>query len=536
MSRSWRAIATVAGNPALARVLAAGGLFVLAEFATWIVVLVYAYEQGGPGTAAALAVIQLVPGVLMGPLTATVTERRSPIALLTMGYATQAATMAATAAVLAAGGPAMAVYVGAVLTATAVTMTRPASVAALPALAGEEIALTAANVVAGWLEDAGTVGAGLMVALLLSLGSPALVFAVAAVMIGCCALLVAHVQVPPVRIAGETGGGCWASLAHGLMTLAARPTARLLVGLIAAMEFVIGALDILLVILAVSVLNQGSQWTGYLNAACGMGGLLAAVITVRLPGRRLGPAVALAAGAAFAGIACTAFSTRAGITLGLLLVAGTGISVFRTAARTLLQRSVPAAQLGTIFGVVEGISMAVLALGAGLVPLLSDLLGPVSTVLAIAAVLPLAAILGHRSLRRLDAGARVPVTEIFVLRTVPILREIPTRALETLAAGAMRRELPDGAVLAHRGSTPDAVRLVIEGGVHRTDAHDPGAAPPGAGPLAVRSRDRRVHLVGEVAVLDQAVHPVTVTARGPVVVLDIPAGAFRAAVLDLPIG
>ena len=74
MATSWRTVAAVAANPCLVRVLAAGGVFVLAEFATWIAVLIYAFEQGGTTVAAVLAVAQLVPGVLVGPLAAIITD------------------------------------------------------------------------------------------------------------------------------------------------------------------------------------------------------------------------------------------------------------------------------------------------------------------------------------------------------------------------------------------------------------------------------------------------------------------------------
>lgn len=529
MSTSWRTVAMVAADPRLLRVLVAGGLFVLAEFATWIAVLIYAFEQGGPSTAAVLAVVQLIPGIVVGPLAATFTERHSPITVLAVGYAAQSVMMAGTAAVLAVGAPAAAVYAGAVLASTAVTMTRPAAVAALPALSSDGSCLTAANVVAGWLEDAGAVGAGLAVGAVLANGSIAAVFALAAIGVGGCALLVTGIRVPTVRTAGEAvGRGCWASLRDGLATIAARPQARVLVGLMTAMQVVIGALDLLLVILAVTVLRQGSDWAGYLNAAVGLGGLLAALITVRLPGRSLGKAVVASAAIAWFGIVATALSAQAILTVVLLVVLGLGMSVLRTGSRALLQRTVPAAQLGTVFGVVEGLSMAGLAAGAGAVPLLAATGGPIAAVLGIAIVLPLATLLGGRAVLRLDDAARVPVTEISALRADPALREVATPVIEQLAERARRRELADGVVIARTGEPVDAVRFLLRGAVDV----DGGAARPvdagrgSAGPAGLP----------DVGPDPGTTHLSTVIARGPVVLLEIEAGVYRAALQGLPVG
>ena len=518
MATSWRTMAAVAGHPGLVRVLATGGVFVLAEFATWIAVLVYAFEQGGASTAAILAVAQLIPGILVAPLAASLTERRSPITVLSFGFAIQSVMMAATAVVMVAGGPPPAIYVGAVLTATAVTMTRPAATAALPALAGSEVTLTAANVVAGWLEDAATVGAGLLAGVSLISGSPTLVFVTAALCMGGCALAVIHIRIPAVLTARESAGRrCLTTIAEGVATIAIRPQARLLVALLTAMQVVIGALDLLLVIVAVSVLHRGSEWTGYLNAAFGVGGVLAALITVRLPGRRLGKAVMMSAAVAWFGIVTTAFSTEVGLTGSLLMIMGVGCSVLRTSARTLLQRTVPAAQLGTVFGVVEGLAMAGLAVGAGLVPVLAGIGGPTMAVVGIAVVLPVSIVLGGRSLFRLDAAASVPVTEISLLRSVRALREVPTAGIERLAAAAVRREVADGVVIAQRSLPGDVLFLLVRGRLELSTA-EPGG-------LAVAT---------EALLVDPGSHHGTLTARGPVLLLEIDAHLYRATVHGVP--
>jgi hypothetical protein len=307
------------------------------------------------------------------------------------------------------------------------------------------------------------------------------------------------------------------TIAEGVATIAIRPQARLLVALLTAMQVVIGALDLLLVIVAVSVLHRGSEWTGYLNAAFGVGGVLAALITVRLPGRRLGKAVMMSAAVAWFGIVTTAFSTEVGLTGSLLMIMGVGCSVLRTSARTLLQRTVPAAQLGTVFGVVEGLAMAGLAVGAGLVPVLAGIGGPTMAVVGIAVVLPVSVVLGGRSLFQLDAAASVPVTEISLLRSVQALRQVPTAGIERLAAAAVRREVADGVVIAQRCLPGDVFFLLIRGRL------ESGTAEPGGSAIAPQA-----------SLVDPGSHRGTLTARGPVLLLEIDAHLYRATVHGVP--
>ena len=106
----------------------------------------------------------------------------------------------------------------------------------------------------------------------------------------------------------------------------------------------------------------------------------------------------------------------------------------RFAARILLQRSVPLQLVGRVFGVLEGLMMAGYALGALLVPLLVHLGGDRLALLGVAAVLPLAAVIGGRAVFRLDAETPVPVVETALLRSLPLFAELPTTAIEGLTA------------------------------------------------------------------------------------------------------
>jgi hypothetical protein len=66
-----------------------------------------------------------VQGGAQRPVLAALADRRSPVVLLTGGYLVQAAALGATAVAIT-GGVAVAAYAGAVITCTAISVTRPA--------------------------------------------------------------------------------------------------------------------------------------------------------------------------------------------------------------------------------------------------------------------------------------------------------------------------------------------------------------------------------------------------------------------------
>jgi hypothetical protein len=154
--------------------------------------------------------------------------------VLVLAYGVQAAWLAATAAALLAGAPAPLTYALAAVAATAVTLTRPAQAALVPALARSPEELTAANVVSGWIESVSLVVAPAATGVLLAVGSPGVVFAVMAGLSALGGLVVLPVQGPPAAARGSTP-------LQAVALVRREPEARLLLGLLAAKAVAIGA-------------------------------------------------------------------------------------------------------------------------------------------------------------------------------------------------------------------------------------------------------------------------------------------------------
>ena len=483
-ARGWGAFRSLAGNKALVRVVGGYVLFTVTQYSVWVAMLVYAYRHGGAAVAGLVAVAQLVPAAVLAPVAVAVADRRSPVFLLAGGYLVQAAGMAATAVAVIAGVP-LAAYGAAVVASAAVATTRPAQSTLIPSVSVTPDQLTAANVAVSWVEGVGIVAAGLLTGALISVAGLASVFAVCAGLGLAAALLVARLRVPPLASSPGRAPAVLADLGTSIALTARQPRLRLMLALLTAEAAVVGALDLLFVILAVSVLHRTQAWAGYLNSAYGLGAVLAAAVSAMLVGRRLGLPILAAALLLSGALAVLAFGLGLAATVALLIVVGASRALLDVASRTLMQRSVPAQLLGRVFGVLEGLTMAGLAVGALLVPGLVYLGGSRLALLGVAAVLPLAAAVGGRGLFGLDSGTPVPVVEIALLRSLPLFADLPAPALEGLA-GALTPAVVPGRHGADPSGRPGR-RLLCDR--RRRARRHPGRALPA--PVRTRRGSRR---------------------------------------------
>jgi MFS family permease len=517
-ARRLRAFRSLAANKTLLRVLAGYVLFVLTENSVWIAMLVFAYGHGGAAVAGLVAVAQMVPAAIVAPLVAPLADRRSPVILLAGGYLVQTVAMAATAVAVVAGTPLVA-YAASVLAATAMVTTRPAQSAVIPSVAVTADQLTAANVVVGWLDAVGFAAAGLLAGVLISLAGVGSVFAVCAGLGVAAALLVIGLRVAALGDKQEQEPSALAGAGEGLRLAVRQPRLRLMVALLSAASVVAGALDLLIVIIAISVLGRSQAWAGYLDFVYGAGAVLAATVSAVLIGRRLGKPILVAALLFSAALAALAFGPGLAGTAALLVAAGASDSLLDVAIRTLLQRSIPPRLIGRVFGVLEGFTLAGYALGALLVPLLVHLGGSRLALLGVAAVLPLAAVAGGRALFGLDAGTPVPVVEIALLRSLPLFAELPAPAIEGLAAALVPVQLPAGTVLIRQGEPGDAYYAIAAGELDAVaDGHFLRRCGRGEG-------------VGEIALLRAIPRTATVIAHDAATVYELNRELFLTAVL-----
>lgn len=463
MGQALRLTAAAAANPGLRRVVVGYAVFSLTEYAAWFAVVVYAYANGGASTAGLVAVAQLVPAALIAPVAAQMADRHSPAVVLAAGYAIQGVSSAVAAAAIFADLSGLA-YAAAVVMCTATATTRPAQAVVLPALAREANELTAANVIIGWFESLGILLGGALVGVVLTLGNAAHVFVVCAVLLVGVTVLVAPLR---ARIVGRGRASDDPDAAVGRsFSLAWRsPAVRILIGLLFVMSVVLGALDLLLVVLAIDILEAGESWVGYLNVAFGAGGLLVGGGAILLIGRRLGPVLLLTSLVFGAGLAAAALPAGSVVAALLVAVLGGSRALFDVGVTTLLQRSAGSGVLGWVFGLAEGIKTIGLALGALLTPALVSIDGGGFALVVCSGLLPVAVLVQFRVLLRIDQHAQVPVVEIALLRSVPLFRQLPVPVIEGLALALERADYSEGDVIVRQGDPGDRYFVIADGAV-----------------------------------------------------------------------
>ncbi|HET7736668.1 MAG TPA: cyclic nucleotide-binding domain-containing protein [Nocardioidaceae bacterium] len=453
-------------NGRLLRVQAAYLLYNVVEWASWIAILVWAYDDGGVRAASALAVVQLIPAALFASMAATWLDRLTRARALTVGYVIQALTMASIGLALGVGAPSASVVVLAVVAAVAMTLTRPVHHALLPEISETTAELTAGNSTSGWAEAIGVfLGPLVCSGLMLAAGPSGVLLAMAAAS-SLAALVTLRMR---TYASASLTVGHGAKRQHLLRSVVRDADARLLSGVIFTLNILVGLADILLVVLALDVLEMSQAGPGLLNSAVGLGQIVGAVATVVLVGRRRIAAAVLVA-ALVAGITFGLSGMVSTPVIAVLLVGLFGASklFLDIATRTMIQRLLPDRLLVAVFGLQESLMMAALALGSLIAPFLVEIFGPRGAFAVAGAFLPVVALLAYPRLHRLDGTALVPADVLRQLLDVSFLAVLPPRVVERLAREAQPVVAqPDEAVVVE-GDVGNRFFLINEGQVRVT--------------------------------------------------------------------
>jgi MFS family permease len=528
MTQRLGSFRTVLADRNLRRVELAFLGFNMTEFATWIAILVYAFERGGAAGMGAVSAILLVPSAIVAPFAAYAGDRFRRDRVLAIDYVVQGLAIGATAAILYLDAPAGLVYAAATIASISITFTRPAQNSLLPALTPTPADLTAANVVSGVVEGVGKMLGPIIAGILLGVSGSAAVFAFFAVLTLIDALLVARLRVdvgtvtPDVRI---DAAGVFHETLRGFHTLRRAPEPRLVVLLLSAGVIVVGALDVLFVATAIDLLGIGASGAGYLSAAFGAGAIVGAASTVALVGRRrLTPS--LAGGALLFGvpIGLVAVAPSAVGAPVLFATAGAGRSVGDVSGRTLLQRISPNDVLSRVFGVLEGLMMLALVVGSVGAAVLIEAWGVETALVVVGAFLPIVILLSSGRLLSIDRSAEAPDAEILrLLRQIPFFAPLPAPAMERVMADVVARDAAAGDVLIREGDRGDLFYVIVEGTVEITRGRE---AVSEQGPGAY---------VGEIALLRDVPRTASVTAKTPLRLIALEREPFLLAVTGHPV-
>jgi MFS family permease len=463
-------VAAVFHNVSLRRVLAAFIGFSLAEWTTWIAILVYAFNRGGATETGVAALIQLAPSAVVAPLAASLGDRMRRERALLIAYLVQVGAMSATGVLLLIDAPAWIVYLAAAVAASSITLTRPIQAAILPSLSRTPSELTAANVAAGGIANASMLVGPVLAGIALAVTGSATVFLGAATVLLLSAILVRGIHPVDDAPLPERPTAGWRTALpdalEGLQALLRERQPRAVLSVLGAAAVLWGALDVFIVVLALDVLALGESGVGFLNAALGAGGLLGAALSVSLVGRR-GLAGPLGLGVLLWSVPLAALGLLSSVPAAttMLALAGIGRVVMDVTATTLLQRATDPRMLARLFGALEGIHMASLAVGSIVAPVLIALTGERGAFLLAASAMLLAAAAAWPTMRRLDDAAVARPREVALLRAIPMFAPLGAPAIERLATAMVPVHAHRGTTVIRQGEPGDHFFIITEGRV-----------------------------------------------------------------------
>ena len=503
------------------RVASAFTIFNGAEYAVWVALMVYSYQRGGATESGLVALGQLLPAAALAPLTGVLAERYAPEKVLAYGYWTQSGTLALAAMTLAFAGPALLVYGLVMLMTIAITATRPAQALVTPLLVRSADELTALNVVTEWAAQGAIFVAPAIAGGLLVISGPEAVFGVFAVALTFSAGAVASVRVSHTPTHRERLRARSEIVAGAKVAVSERAVGLVL--LVSLFSYItLGALDVITVALAIGRFGGTASSAAWMTATLGAGGVIGSIMGGWLVGRRLAPALAMAALEFGIALAVIGVIPNEAIAFAMLLAAGIGQAVVGIAGHSLLQRCAPTATVGRTFALREALYNFGLAAGSILASALIGAFGIETTLIVIGGLLPGVTLLRLGAVWRLDTSATVPIVELSLLRRMRIFSRMPGPALEGLARNAQRVTFAPGAYLMRQGEPGDRYLAIAAGTAEvLEDGETIATCSAGDG-------------VGEIALLRSVPRTASVRSRTAVEALAISKADFLIAVTGHP--
>jgi Major Facilitator Superfamily/Cyclic nucleotide-binding domain len=505
----------------LMRFVLAHLLTVVGEWAVIVGLLVFAYRWGGSAAVGFVSLAIHAPTLLCAPLAAYLTARHRAQSVRLAGFGVQTVAFAGAAIASSLDVVAPIVIALVVIGLGAINTLRPTGAVLLPAVARSTPELVTGNLRISYCDSASGLVGPLAAALLGGLGGSTAVFLACAIGSGTACGLTAWRPSPlaTTRSNKLATGPPKRVMRTAIGELRARPWAIGVLGVSSARNLVIGAFDVLLVIVALKALDMNDSGPGLLSALVGAGAV-ASMLVATLVVRRGQLRHALVAGLVATGAMCIAFGSflNAPVAYIVLPLVGMCLSLMENLSRMLLQRSTEPRSLGSLFaclGLVGGLAQVV---GVGAAQGLMAVAGLEAALIGVGVILVVITIVSFRALREADSHADVPVVEMALLASIPMFAPLPAATLEMVARSAEYVKIDRGDEVIRQGESGDVFYAVVDG--------DFDIAMNG---VLLRTAPRG-DFFGEVALLSNVARTATVRARGDGELLAIHRDPFLLAV------
>jgi MFS family permease len=520
-----RSLAGALATAQLRRLQAGWAVSAVGGWVFFVALSVYAFDAGGATAVGAAALTRMVPAGLAAPVAGVLADRYSRRDVLFGAIVARALILVGIAAAVAASAPlALVLALGALFTIVA-TAHRPAQAALLPSLVETPHQLAASNAVWSAIDNAAFLVGALLGGALIATTSMADAFFVTAGLFAVAAWPIARIErdpVPEYRAAAEHARPI-ADAVHGFREVGRDSRLRLVVGVLAISTMVEGAIDVLVVLVAIEMLGLGGSGVGWLNACWGLGGVIGGVAALALL-RRGRLTAGLSTGGLLVGVPLmlVGASETLGVAVAMLVLLGIGYALIEVAGLSLLQRLPANDVLGRAFAVVESSYWITTGLGAIVAPLIVDLVGLRDALLLVGACLPLLVALRWRPLALLEAAAVVPERPFKALRAVEMFAPLPLATIENVSRRVDAIEVHAGETVIREGEYGDRFYVVADGVLDVSCER--GAFP------SVSAGDA----FGEIALLQDVPRTATVTARDDCLLYALDRESFLCAVSSHP--
>jgi CRP-like cAMP-binding protein len=435
------------------------------------------------GWVGAAGFVRFLPSLLLSPYSGVVVDRTDRFRLLFFTNTLCLVWQCALATVVLTHGPVVLALGFAALSATTAVFEMPAVGATVPTLVPES-QLVSANALQSTIDNLVVVLGPAIGAVLLLVGSQALVIFINAGSFGVAAFLVTRIKYRSTKVDVTEGGsaGVFKQMGVGVKAILGARSARALVALCALVSFVYGTDTVLFVGVSAHKLGTGANGFGYLLAGLGVGGVLMATAVDKLAAR------ANLAWVILAGVAGYTLPTALMTTIHMpalavvvQVVRGGSTLVVDVLALTALQRATPKDQLGRVMGVFWAFIVAAIALGTVVTPLISGAFGLDAGLWTMALAPGLLALFAVPALKRVDretaAASAILAPKVALLEQLGIFASASRTLLERLASEATEKSFTSGTEIITQGDEADYLYVLIDGSVDVTSSGEAGGAP-----------------------------------------------------------
>ena len=447
----------------------------ISETGSWLyaaATIVYILDATGSAAwVGVAAVVRLSPYVLFEPLGGAIADRYDRRKVMIGADLARAAVMCVMAIIALSTSNAAVIAVIA-LTFVNNTFTAPyyPAVTALTPSIVPERDLAAANALTGTIDNFALAFGPALSAVLLLLGPPPVAIAANGVTFLVSAFLVSRMHVSGKVGQVDAEAGLISRMVTGSKAIRGSSEAILLIGLGFAFGLTFGQEVVLYGPLAEDSLGIGVDATGLLFAAPGIGGVLVTAMAAKLASRAHTASI-LTSAVFLGGVPLTllSFIHNPVLAFALLMVEGAAVIVSDVITTTTLQRVVPNDRVGSVFGILGGVTVIGMVLGSLLAPLMIEIFDlSIATAFAGSVLLAVTLITLPKA-RAMDRTAAARAQElaprVALLDRLGIFEGTSPQQLEALAASVTVEKVRPGQVLIREGDEADDLFVLVSGSV-----------------------------------------------------------------------